>query len=129
MTGPRVFHPFVLGLYPPLALYAHGINLVFPESTLSGFAISIGYSTVLFGVFWLFFRNPGKAGLVTSVLIVFAFFYGHMNNFLAVTFFADQLTLAGELPRMVKSWSIRIWGAGFGIVVIWLCWRKGDYPN
>lgn len=129
MTGPRVFHPFLLGLYPPLALYAHGINIVFFENALSGFAISIGYAAVLFGVFWLFFRNAGKAGLVTSVLILFAFFYGHMNNFLASVFFTDQLTLAGELPRIVKSWSIRIWGIGFGVLVIWLCWRKGHYPN
>ncbi len=50
MTGTRVYHPFLLGLYPPLALYAHGINNLFFETTLSGFAISIGFSVAVFGV-------------------------------------------------------------------------------
>ena len=129
MTGTRVYHPFLLGLYPPLALYAHGINNLFFETTLSGFAISIGFSAVVFGVLWLIFRDASKAGIVATVLIVFAFFYGHLNNFLAATFFADQLTVAGQLPRIVQSWSLRIWGIGFGVFVIWLCWRKADYTN
>ena len=129
MTGTRVYHPFLLGLYPPLALYAHGINNLFFETTLSGFAISIGFSVAVFGVLWLIFRDAGKAGIVATALIVFAFFYGHLNNFLAAAFFADQLTVAGQLPRIVQSWSLRIWGIGFGVFVIWLCWRKADYTN
>lgn len=124
-----VLHPFLMGLYPPLALYAHAINNLFFETTLSGFAISIGFSIVPFTVFWLVFRDPRKAGVLTTTLIVFAFFYGHFNTLLASTMFADRLTLAGELPHKIESYILRGWGIGFGLLLIWLCWRKAAYVN
>ena len=91
MARPKALHPFLLAVYPPLALYAHRINEVPFEQTLPTFGglLAIAASSVL--IFWLGLRDFHKAAIVTSILLIWCFLYGPMRYFVETVLFNVSL--------------------------------------
>jgi len=74
-----IIHPFLFGLFPVLFLYSYNIGqLKFSEILLPSAVILISTALIL-TVLWLILkRNNGKAGIITSVILILFFSYGHI---------------------------------------------------
>ena len=75
-------HPWLLALYPVTALLAHNASEVAASAALRPAFISLALSTLIFGVCWLLTRNPARAALYTSLLLVLFFSYGNLYQYL-----------------------------------------------
>jgi hypothetical protein len=78
------FHPFLLAIYPVLALLAHNLREVSAWVAVRPMLISLAGSGLLFGVLMLAVRDVRRAALVSSLGVALFFAYGHVYNFLAV---------------------------------------------
>ncbi len=112
MSGRRtpVAHPFLLALYPPLALYASGADLLLPEESWVGFSLSLGFGVATFAVVYAVFRSARKAGLITSVVIISWFSYGHVFELV------DAVIEIGLKGRYV----IPLWVLASATVIVWI---------
>lgn len=75
-----VLHPFLIAIYPIVALLGANINEIPIEETLRSILFSIGFALITMLLFWLIFRNWQKAGLLSSLSILLLFSYGHVYN-------------------------------------------------
>jgi hypothetical protein len=74
-------HPFLLSLYPALALLAYNIQQIEPRAALRSVFFSILFILILFLILWLVTRSLGKAGLLASIFAGLFFSFGHAYNF------------------------------------------------
>lgn len=88
-------HPFLLAAYPVLYLYGANLAEVLPVDVLDPLLWSTSAALVLFGALALALRDPLAAGLLTSVLVVMWFFYGHVDLALADLGVGEAAQLAG----------------------------------
>jgi hypothetical protein len=89
---PKNYHPFLLGVYPILALYAFNINEaqisdVYPALLLSAAAVIIVYLGLR-----LFTKEMKKPALILSLAIALFFSYGHIYNLFKTISF-EQFTI------------------------------------
>ena len=73
------WHIFLLGMYPILVLWSLNIDEVSPSVVVRPLIISFFVISVIYGLsYWLFFRKePERAALFVSSLIIVFFAYGH----------------------------------------------------
>jgi hypothetical protein len=76
------FYPILFGIYPVLTLAAFNIAQIDLSLIYRAFALSLFLTTVLFLALRLGMRNWMKAALLTLLLLVLFFSYGHVYNFL-----------------------------------------------
>jgi len=85
MTGERkparVIYPFVLGAFPVLFLWAQNLQEdVSASEALRLVALCVAGVSTVFGVLWLAFRDPHRAGLATAILAVLFFSFGRVEG-------------------------------------------------
>jgi hypothetical protein len=83
------FHPFLLAVYPILALLAHNMGQVYPWMAVRSIVLSLLGTAVFFLLLWLIFRDWRKAALPTSLLVLMLFIYGHIYTTI------EQVSLLG----------------------------------
>jgi hypothetical protein len=109
-----VVHPFLFSLFPLLALYAHNIRSIpVPAGELAGpLLISLACAAGLFLAFRVAFKDPAKAGLLVSLLLLWFFSFGHVAGQAAVLtgglfnrslFFATAIALGLIAFLIVRS--------------------------
>lgn len=79
-------HPFffiLFALYPPLALLTWNLREIDPFVVIRPFIFSAVIAGLFFAISMLLIRNQSKALLVSTVLIIFFFSFGHMMIFAA----------------------------------------------
>jgi hypothetical protein len=74
-------HPFLISLYPVLALLSYNIKEIEPRAALRALLVSFLLVAAVFGLLWLVTRRPERAGLVASLFAVLFFSYGHVYTF------------------------------------------------
>jgi hypothetical protein len=81
-----VVHPFLFPLFPILALYAYNIKSIpVPLGELAGpLLVSSVCAVVLFLALRLALKNPAKAGLLVSLLLLWFLSFGHIAGLVAV---------------------------------------------
>jgi len=86
MKKAPVFHPFLFSLFPILALYAYNIKSipVSLEEVAEPLAASLACSVVFFLAFRFALKNPAKAGLLVSLLLLWFLSFGHIAGMVAV---------------------------------------------
>jgi hypothetical protein len=86
MKKVPVVHPFLFSLFPILALYAYNIKSIpVPLGELVGpLAASLACAVVLFLAFRVALKNPAKAGLLVSLLLLWFLSFGHIAGLVAV---------------------------------------------
>jgi len=86
MKKAPVFHPFLFSLFPILALYAYNIKSIpVPLGELAGpLLVSFVCAVVLFLAFRIALKNPAKAGLLVSLLLLWFLSFGHIAGLVAV---------------------------------------------
>lgn len=78
----KPFHPFTLGMYPVLILFASNISQVKFGDTLRVFFASLLIVILVSLLSYLPVRNWQKAAIVASLLLIFFFSYGHVYSLL-----------------------------------------------
>jgi hypothetical protein len=73
-------YPFLLGLYPVLALYLFNIQQVPAYAILRAFLVSLGVTGVIWLACLLLYRQRVKAALAASLLLILFFTYGHLYS-------------------------------------------------
>ena len=74
-----ILHPFLFAAYAVLAILANNIadiNL----AGLRALIVSVGASALIVVLFKLIFKDPLKAGLISSATILLIYAYGHVEN-------------------------------------------------
>ena len=79
---PVVIHPFLFAAYPLLFLYAYNVSEMSISQILIPTMVSILCAILLWVFLSLILKNVGKAGLATSLVLFFFFFYGHFYELL-----------------------------------------------
>jgi hypothetical protein len=72
------FYPWLLALYPALALLAHNVAEVQVSAALRPLLASLLLVTVIFLVFLLILRDAGKSALCAALCLLLFFSYGHV---------------------------------------------------
>ncbi len=65
-----VLHPLFFALYPLLGLYAHNLDKTPPIALVRPALILGGGAILLWFVLWALLRQPHRAGIITSVLVL-----------------------------------------------------------
>jgi len=114
-----VIHPFLIAAYPVLALLAYNVETVDAVVALRSLLLSIALAGVLLLIFRLLFKSWKKAGLLTSLTLIFFFSYGHL--YAAARVLNSSILPLGRHRLLVPLFLI-VW-----IVLIWLIARyRGD---
>ncbi len=95
-------HPILLGIFPPLFLLAHNIvEIPFKDGVRSILIVTIGVMGLLVGLNWIL-KNPCKAGLMASLLVVVFFSYGHV--YLSIKNLQLSGTLVGRSRFLIPAY-------------------------
>ncbi len=76
----RLLHPFLLAVYPVLFLFTQNAADMRIAIILPSLGIALATTTMILGALWLILRDTDKSGLVTSLMLVAFFSYGHLLN-------------------------------------------------
>jgi hypothetical protein len=116
MKRPRVIHPVLFAVAPVLFLYSHNVEEL-PGSVIAGpTALILAVSLALWGLLSRATRNPVKAGLTVTLLLVWFFTYGHLYSSLSASF---AWTMG--MP-MRHRYLIPLWTVLFAVCLL-LVWR------
>jgi len=115
MKKTAVVHPFLFAAYPVLSLLAFNINQTSWEQAVRSLLLSLGTALVLL-LFWrLVTRDWQKAGLMTTIMLLLFFAYGHVIRLLQGQ--NSELDLFHANRYLTAVWmSILILG-------LWFVWR------
>jgi hypothetical protein len=72
---PRVFHPFLIAIFPIMSLYAHNVYEAQPWALALPIALVLSSTFVIWLVLRLISRNASSAGLAASLLVASFFSY------------------------------------------------------
>jgi hypothetical protein len=78
----KVYHPFLFSLYPILFLYSINFGQVNLMMLSLPLLLSLGLAISIMVILCLIFKSPEKAGLITTVVLILFFFYGHIYGLL-----------------------------------------------
>ena len=100
MKRPLIFHPFLFAIFPVLALYAYRSRAI--PSTLYDIALPLGLSlassAIMFFLLKTITQHARKAGLLTSLALMWFFSYGHLVARLKLRrFLGDYFIFVGSL--------------------------------
>lgn len=79
---PPILHPFLFALYPILALLALNIEEVNLSTGVRPIGISMICCILFLSVFRIITKNWYRAGIITTILLVWFYSYGHIYNFI-----------------------------------------------
>ncbi|MBN2499303.1 MAG: hypothetical protein JXB38_00970 [Anaerolineales bacterium] len=114
-------HPLILGLYPPLMLLAVNINETRFSSGFRASAVSFLAATLLYLLLRLFIKDWHRAALLTSLVLIWFFAYGHLYLFL------KQITIFGFIPGRHRL-LLPLWFALLGVGV-WVVLKRVKQPE
>lgn len=78
-----ILHPFLFAAFPVLVIYTHNIYQIPPKDTVLPILMVMAFSTSVFLINQIIFRNWRKAGIITSIIISLVFSYGHLYSQIA----------------------------------------------
>ncbi len=78
----KPFHPFLLTSYFVLVLLALNVDQVYLSVALRSLLVALLATSLLWALLRLWIRDAQKASILTSLLLIFFFTYGHVYNVL-----------------------------------------------
>ncbi len=113
-----ILHPFFIAAYPVIALLAHNIEEIKPVVALRALIISITASILIYILLRALFKDVYKSALITSLVVILFFSYGHVYDFLEQ---ANPLALVLGRHRILAP----LWGILLVLAVVWI-WRSSN---
>lgn len=104
--GRLTLHPLLLVVYSVLSLYAHNIGELTLVQVLPLAGEVLAVALLLFGLAWLIFRDPRKAGVVTTAILLVVLFYGYLSTGLGTLFKAPMGHIAVFLAIVLLLWLV-----------------------
>ncbi|HLE51323.1 MAG TPA: sulfatase-like hydrolase/transferase [Anaerolineales bacterium] len=109
---PPIIHPLLFGIYPVIALIARNISEIPALEGVRSLIVSFLITFLILLAFSLALKNAHKAGLITSLIMLSFFSYGHLNLVLR------NISLLGDLlgrhrflvPLYVGIFGVALWG-------------------
>jgi hypothetical protein len=117
-----ILHPFLFAIYPVLALLAENVQEVPFSDTLRSFFAVLLLAGVLLILNQVLFKNWYVAALISSLIIVLVFSYGHLYSLLKTT------TIRGNLIGRHRI-LVPIWAGTFVLGTWILATRIKDLPR
>jgi hypothetical protein len=77
-----LYHPLLIAAYPVIALLAHNIEEIKVVVALRALALSLLAGILLYAAIRTLLKDRDKAALLTTLMLVLFFSYGHVYNFL-----------------------------------------------
>ena len=77
-----ILHPFLLGLYPVIALLGHNISEMRISEAVRAMLVMIVAVIIIVFIFRIIFRNWRRAALATSLLLVVFLSYSYLYNYI-----------------------------------------------
>ncbi len=71
-------HPFLFSAFPVLTLLSHNLGEISAESSFRALIFSLAGGLLLLAALWLVLRHQARAALLTSVVVLLFFSYGHV---------------------------------------------------
>jgi hypothetical protein len=119
---PLVFHPFLLAVYPVLALLAFNISQVSVNTAVRSLILMLAGAALLFGVLSLLLRDRIRAGLVTTLWLVLFSSYGHVYQALT------GIKIGNFILRR-HSYLLPIWLLMGGVLTVLILRRAAKADN
>jgi hypothetical protein len=111
LTG---YHPIIFALWPILALWCFNSDQMSPIETVEPLILSLMVTLVIFFIFRLVLKNRQQANLLTSLIVLLFFTYGHVFGLLkAVTIMGETL---GRHRYLAIIWLVILLCAGYFIL-------------
>jgi hypothetical protein len=107
MKRPLVLHPFLIGTFPVLSLFAGNINELRASIVVVPLAAVLGFVLLIYLLLTLARMPRQKAGALTSFVVILLFSFGHVTH--ALDYYLDSRSFLG---RMIES------SVG-GVYVVW----------
>ncbi|HEX9090623.1 MAG TPA: hypothetical protein VF831_03995, partial [Anaerolineales bacterium] len=116
------FHPFLLAAYPIVSLLAYNISQIYGRDVIKPLQIALLATAIILVLLRLLSRSWQIAGLLTSLLVVWFFVYGHLYNQLkSLRIFG---VIVGRHRYLLVIWSVIIL-----LVAFWLVKSFRAIPN
>jgi hypothetical protein len=104
------WYVFLLSIYPVLTLYGHNVSETDLANLWRPLLISMAGSVLLFLLFRLILKDWHRAALVTVILVVMFFAYGHVYTSLKyISFLSPYVHHRSLLPIWLLLTSLGVW--------------------
>ena len=114
-----VIHPFLIAAYPALALLAYNVEQIDAVVALRSLLLSLAFGGLLLLLFRLIFKSWAKAGLLTSLTLIFFFSYGRI-------YAAARLLNSSFLPLGRHRLLVPVFFILWAVLVWWIARYRGD---
>ena len=114
-----ILHPFLMAVYPVLALLAFNLGEMYPWNAFRSLVVSLLGAGFFFLVLCLLLRNPYKAGILLTFFLLLFYSYGHVY-----TFIEDRTVFGINVGR--HRVLLLIWFGFFCMGSWWVVRKKGD---
>ena len=74
----KIFHPFLVAVFPILIIYSQNIGRVNFEDLILPIVLVSVFSVVLYYILKIILKNPFKAALIITIILIILFSYGHV---------------------------------------------------
>jgi hypothetical protein len=115
-------HPFILAIYPIVGLMAINVREIYTRDAIVPILIALLLTAVILGALKVLSRNWHIAGLLTSLLVIWFFTYGHLYN--QVKNLSILGLIVGRHRYLIVIWTVFILASMF-----WLLKRNKSAPN
>jgi hypothetical protein len=109
-------HPLLAAAYPVVFLFAvNAAEQVTLEPLWRPLALAVGGTAVVMAILWLVLRDVLRAGMLTTVLVIGFFGYGHAWN-------AASLVVDSQWP-LIGAWALAL------VVLLFAAWHVGRFAR
>ena len=74
----RIFHPFLIAIFPVLIIYSQNIGRVNFEELVLPIVLVLIFSIILYYTLKIILKNPNKSALIVTIILILLFSYGHI---------------------------------------------------
>lgn len=116
------FYPFILTSYAIISLLAFNISQIYTRDAIKSILIALLSTAIVLVALKIISRNWQIAGLLTSILVVWFFVYGHLYNQI------KSLSISGLIIGRHR-YLLLIWSGLLCVVAVWLIKKYRTVPN
>ena len=74
----RIFHPFLVAVFPILIIYSQNIGRINFEDLILPIISVLIFSVGLYYILKIILKNPFKSALIVTIILILLFSYGHV---------------------------------------------------
>lgn len=123
MSKPaKIIHPFLFGIFPVIFLYSQNVGEVFVSQTMIPMGVCFAGGILLWCMIFAVLRNKIKSAILTSLMLIYFFSYGHFFSFVDDGFI-------GSFKFGIHTYMLPVWTLIFTAGVFLVFRTKKDLGN